>query len=264
MSSVALFERLAGSWGLLTEAEDPSFWHGLNNPLREHSGRPGGPLNVPARSFNGEASGKGAQLTMASEQLIPGQLPAKQSGLSEPPFPSPQQGPSHDRSVPQDKEYYMDRLEDAIIQLLDVFQRQKTRSSKSSRSTSVQPKALKSAPPEVKAGGSKEVPVVLESDVEEINLLREGEKKPRRWSTKKPNPLDPPKRQKSKPPKGVARSDPDNSDSSSSDSSGGPPKKKKNRHSSPSNGSSSSDSSSESGLGLKDFKKSSDKDSKLR
>ncbi|RYP16758.1 hypothetical protein DL765_004935 [Monosporascus sp. GIB2] len=145
----------------------------------------------------------------------------------------------------------------------DKYQ-QKTRSSKSSRSTNVQPKALESAPPEVKAGGSKEVLIALESDVEEINPLREGETKPGRWSTKKPDPLDPPKRQKNKPPKGVARSNPDDSDSSSSDSSGGPPKKKKNRHSSPSSSSSSSDSFSESGLGLKDSKKSSDEDSKLR
>ncbi|RYP11810.1 hypothetical protein DL765_007590 [Monosporascus sp. GIB2] len=158
----------------------------------------------------------------------------------------------------------VDRLENAMMQLLDTLQ---AKSYKSSRSASVQPKASESAPPpEVKAGGSKEVPIALESDVEEINLLREGETKPRRWSTEKPDPLDPPKKQKSKPPKGkgVARSDPDNSDSSSSDSSGGPPKKKKNRHSSPSSGSSSSDSSSELGLGLKDSKKSSDKDSKLR
>ncbi|RYP17057.1 hypothetical protein DL765_004756 [Monosporascus sp. GIB2] len=45
---------------------------------------------------------------MASEQLIPGQLPAEQSGPSEPepPFPSPQEGPSHDGSVPQHEEYY--------------------------------------------------------------------------------------------------------------------------------------------------------------
>ncbi|RYP24069.1 hypothetical protein DL765_000797 [Monosporascus sp. GIB2] len=144
-----------------------------------------------------------------------------------------------------------------IIQLLGA------RSSKSSRSISVQPKASESAPSEVKAGGSKEVPIALESDVEEINPLREGETKPRRWSTEKPNP-NPPKRQKSKPPKGVARSDPDDSDSSS-DSSGSPPKKKKDRHSSPSSSSSSSDSSSELGLGLKDRKKeSSDKNTKLR
>ncbi|RYP15327.1 hypothetical protein DL765_005783 [Monosporascus sp. GIB2] len=131
-----------------------------------------------------------------------------------------------------------------------------------SRSISVQPKALESAPPKVKAGGSKEVLIALESDVEEINPLRESETKPRRWSTEKPDPLDPPKRQKSKPPKGVARNDPDDSDSSSSDSSGGPPKKKKGRHSSPSSGSSSSDSSSESGVSRK--KDSGDEDSKLR
>ncbi|RYP05688.1 hypothetical protein DL765_009760 [Monosporascus sp. GIB2] len=143
----------------------------------------------------------------------------------------------------------MERLENAMMQLLDTLQSQ---SHKSSRNTSVQPKASQSAPPEVKAGDSKE---------------------PRRWSTEKP---DPPKREKSKPPKGkgVARGDPDDSDSSSSsDSSGGPPKKKKDRHSlpnsSPSSSCSSSDSSSESGLGLKnrrkDSKKSSDgDDSKLR
>ncbi|RYP13309.1 hypothetical protein DL765_006932 [Monosporascus sp. GIB2] len=83
-----------------------------------------------------------------------------------------------------------------MIQLLGA------RSFKSSRNASVQPKASESAPPEVKAGGSKEVPIALESDVEEINPLREGETKPRRWSIKKPDPLDPPKRQKSKPPKG--------------------------------------------------------------
>ncbi|RYP06347.1 hypothetical protein DL765_009526 [Monosporascus sp. GIB2] len=276
---------------------------------------------------------------MASEQQIPGQLPAEQSGPSEPPFPSPQQGPSHNGSVPQDEEYYSEeeveqeeptssvvagkrpafgassegtpllqqprneryrtpiqrqQTTDDLNKLYtslgtnmsgirrdvrareDRYQQvedEKTRSSKSSRSTSVQPKALESAPPEVKAGGSKEVPIALESDVEEINPLREGETKPRRWSTEKPDPLDPPKRQKSKPPKGkgVARSDPDDSDSSSSDSSGGPPKKI-DRHSvprsSPSSSSSSSDSSSESGLGLKDRKKdsrdSSDGDSKLR
>ncbi|RYP11527.1 hypothetical protein DL765_007759 [Monosporascus sp. GIB2] len=89
----------------------------------------------------------------------------------------------------------VDRLENAMIQLLDAFQRQKTRSFKSSRSTSVQPKASENAPPpEVKAGGSKEVPIALESDMEEINPLREGETKPGRWSTKKPNPLDLPKR----------------------------------------------------------------------
>ncbi|RYP22453.1 hypothetical protein DL765_001665 [Monosporascus sp. GIB2] len=154
-----------------------------------------------------------------------------------------------------------DRYQQVEDELLDAFQRQRTRSSKSSRSTSVQPKASESAPPKVKAGGSKEVPVALESDVEEINPLREGETKPRRWSTEKPDPLDPPKRQKSKPPKGkgVARSDPDDSDSSSSDSSGGYPKKKNDRHSLPSSSSSSSsDSSSESGVSRK--KDSSDED----
>ncbi|RYP08205.1 hypothetical protein DL765_008870 [Monosporascus sp. GIB2] len=143
-----------------------------------------------------------------------------------------------------------------------------TRGFKSSRSISVQPKASESALPKVKAGGSKEVPIALGNDMEEINPLREGEAKPRRWSTEKPDPRAPPKKQKSKPPKGkgVARDDSDDSDSSSSsDSSGGPPKKKKDRHSSPSSsGSSSSDSSSELGLGPKESKKSSNEDSKLR
>ncbi|RYP61909.1 hypothetical protein DL770_009676 [Monosporascus sp. CRB-9-2] len=142
-----------------------------------------------------------------------------------------------------------------------------------------------------RASSSKEVPVAApvaafvaafvavpeESDVEEINPLREGEKKPRRWSTEKP---DPPKREKSEKVKlpskgkGVVRGDPDDSDSllsssSSLGSSGGPSRKKKNRHSSSSSlsSSSSSDSFNESGIRLKerkkDFKKSSD-DSKLR
>ncbi|RYP50977.1 hypothetical protein DL770_011065 [Monosporascus sp. CRB-9-2] len=141
-----------------------------------------------------------------------------------------------------------------------------------------------------RASSSKEVPVAApvaalvavpeESDVEEINPLREGEKKPRRWSTEKP---DPPKREKSegvKPPskgKGVACGDPDDSDSLSSSSSsssglsGDPPKRRKGYYSSSSSFSGSSSSSSnsfnESGVRLKerkkDFKKSSD-DSKLR
>ncbi|RYP13826.1 hypothetical protein DL765_006698 [Monosporascus sp. GIB2] len=95
----------------------------------------------------------------------------------------------------------VDRLENAMMQLLDTLQ---AKSYKSSRSTSMQPKALESAPPEVKAGGSKEVPIALESNMEEINLLREGETKPKRWSTEKPNlqKPDPPKKEKSKPPKG--------------------------------------------------------------
>ncbi|RYP63170.1 hypothetical protein DL771_009401 [Monosporascus sp. 5C6A] len=123
--------------------------------------------------------------------------------------------------------------------LLDTYP-PKTQSSKSSRSTSVQPKASQSAPLEVKAGGSKEVPIALESDVEEINPLREGETKLGSFP-------------------------------SSSDSSGGPSKKKRDRRSAPSSsgsGSSSLDSSSESGVRRrekKDSKKSSGgDDSKLR
>ncbi|RYP20121.1 hypothetical protein DL765_002963 [Monosporascus sp. GIB2] len=157
----------------------------------------------------------------------------------------------------------VERLEDAMMRLLEILESKSLKSSKSSRSTSVQPKASQSAPPEVKAGGSKEVPIALESDVEEINPLRAGETKPGRWSTEKPDP-DPPKREKSKPPKrkGVARDDPDDSDSSSSDSSGGPPKKKDRRSSpSSSSSSSSSESSSELGVGLKDRKKDSKKSS---
>ncbi|RYP21448.1 hypothetical protein DL765_002238 [Monosporascus sp. GIB2] len=249
---------------------------------------------------------------MASEQLIPGQLPAEQSGPSEPLFPSPQQGPSQDGNVPQDEEYYSEEEveqqeptssvaagkrpafgassgDTPLLQQLrneryrTPIQRQQnadnlnklytslgTNMSGIRRDVRAREDRYQQVEDEVrelklqnqKTGGSKEVPIALESDVEEINPLREGETKPRRWSTEKPDPLDPPKRQKSKPPKGVARSDPDDSDSSSSDSSGGPPKKKKGRHSSPSSGSSSSDSSSESGVSRK--KDSSDEDSKLR
>ncbi|RYP12674.1 hypothetical protein DL765_007213 [Monosporascus sp. GIB2] len=234
------------------------------------------------------------QLTMASKQQIPGQLPTEQSGPSEPPFPSPQPGPSHKRSVPQDEEYYSkeklrsdryrtpiqrqqttddlnklytslgtnmsgirrdvraredryQQVQDEVRELKQQNEELKLQNQKTGDTVDrledammqlVQPKASESAPPEAKAGGSKEVPIALESDVEEINPLREGETKPRRWSTEKP---DPPKRQKSKPPKGkgVARSDPDDLDSSSSSDSSG-------------------------GLGLKDSKKSSDEDSKLR
>ncbi|RYP09777.1 hypothetical protein DL765_008333 [Monosporascus sp. GIB2] len=271
---------------------------------------------------------------MASKQQIPGQLPADQSGPSEPPFPFPQQGPSHDGSVPQDEEYYSEEeveqeeptssvaagkrpafgassegtpLTQLPQQLRNEryrtpIQRQQTTDDLNKLYTSLgtnmsgirrdvraredryqqvenevrelklQNQKTESALPEVKVGGSKEVPIALESNVEEINLLREGETKLRRWSTEKPDPLDPPKRQKSKPPKGVARDDPNDLDSSFSDSSGGPPKKKKDHHSVPrsslSSSSSSLNSSSELGVGLKDKKKDSkkfsDENTKLR
>ncbi|RYP44296.1 hypothetical protein DL768_009229 [Monosporascus sp. mg162] len=81
----------------------------------------------------------------------------------------------------------MEQINNIMIQLLDTLQ-PKTRNFKSSRNTSVQPKASQSAPLEVKASGSKEVPIALESDVEEINPMREGETKPRRLSTEKPDP----------------------------------------------------------------------------
>ncbi|RYP18418.1 hypothetical protein DL765_003930 [Monosporascus sp. GIB2] len=124
------------------------------------------------------------------------------------------------------------QVEDELLDTLQSKSYKSSRSHKSSRSTSVQPKASQSAPPpEVKASGSKEVPIALESDMEEINPLREGETKPR------------------------------------SSSSGGPPKKKKDRHSShSSSGSSSSDSSSELSVSRKKGSKkfSNGDDSKLR
>ncbi|RYP61963.1 hypothetical protein DL771_009937 [Monosporascus sp. 5C6A] len=146
----------------------------------------------------------------------------------------------------------MERLSEMVIQFLD----------------NVQPKKSESAKPEVKASGPKEVLIAVESDVEEINPLREGEARPRRWFTEKP---DPPKRKKSeKPPNGksVARSEPDDSDSSSTsfsaDSSAVPPPKHRKSHSSSSSSSSSSSDSSNAGVRLKEKKSSDKEDSKLR
>ncbi|RYP78561.1 hypothetical protein DL771_000514 [Monosporascus sp. 5C6A] len=98
------------------------------------------------------------------------------------------------------------RLNEMVIRFLDTMD-----PKPKSPSASAQPKKSESAKPEVKASGSKEVPIAVESKVKEIDLL-----------TEKP---DPPKRQKSKKPpkpskgKSMARSNPDDSDSSSSSSS---------------------------------------------
>ncbi|RYP70033.1 hypothetical protein DL771_005724 [Monosporascus sp. 5C6A] len=147
----------------------------------------------------------------------------------------------------------VEQLNEMMIQFLDAFHLERTQSPKS---------------PKIKASGLKEVPIAVKSDVEEINPLREGETKPKRWSIKKP---DAPKRVKNegtkKPPpkeKSVAREVPDDSDnsspsSSSLESSGDPPKKRNGHHSSPSS-SSGSDSSS---VGVRLKEKSGD-DLKLR
>ncbi|RYO82070.1 hypothetical protein DL764_009671 [Monosporascus ibericus] len=97
--------------------------------------------------------------------------------------------------------------------------------SRSAGAQAKAPKASQSAQPEVRASGSKEAPVAVEeSNVEELNPIREGETKPRRWSTEQPKKPNPPKRAKNeevKPSKekSVARDDPNDSDSSSSSSS---------------------------------------------
>ncbi|RYP45055.1 hypothetical protein DL769_011484 [Monosporascus sp. CRB-8-3] len=167
----------------------------------------------------------------------------------------------------------MERMNSIVERLLDIPQfggvpqqgPPQPKATRSSRSASTR----RSAPQDVQGtGGSQEAPIAVESDVEEINPLREGETQPRRWSTEKP---DSPKREKSeekKPRKeeSVARRDPDDSDGSPSDSSRGSRRRRSRRDSSPSipsssSSPSSSDSSNESGVRLKEREKNSKKSS---